>query len=195
MVDAGMSDSSTNFQVQYDLNPPFDLNCAGCCFQYLTEDRQYQWVEDIWMVKYDNAVTSCYVDGKQGKGGAHGVVKTGHDLNLGLIGPRLVNQSHSYQLYGPVAPHGLAVGAHMTARIEAIAVTQITNRMKVKDCYFSYADATLLELYRQQNGKPSLAGQCCWPPPQDCEPAQGSVAALIGRFDQIDLNQTYWPRR
>ena len=165
-VESGVSQHSMAFQGKYQLNPPFDWNCAGCCYQYLTEVRNYQRVHDIRMVKFDNAVTSCYVDGPQGPNGVHGVVKTGLNPNLGIAGPRPVDQSHSFQLYGPVASSGLAVGANMTARIEAIAVTQITGCIKVLNCYFSYADATLLEFYRQQNNKPSLDGQCCWPLPQ-----------------------------
>lgn len=31
------------------------------------------------------------------------------------------------------------------------------------NCYFNYADAALLELYREMEGKPSLQGECVWP--------------------------------
>ena len=115
------------------------------------------------MVKFENANTSCYVDGPQGRRGVEGVVKTERDFNLGLIGPRTVNASHSYQLYGEAAPSGLAVGAYMIARIEAISMSKLTGPAKVQGCYFSYADAALLELYRLKNNKPSLTGICCWP--------------------------------
>lgn len=192
-VDAGVSQHSQEFQQQYQLNPQFELTCTGCCFQYLTQVRQYQWVGDaIRRVKFGNATTSCYVDGKQGHSGVHGVVKTGVDPNLGQLGPRTVSLSHSFQLYGPVAPTGLAVGANMTARIEAIAVNQITGRIKVLNCYFSYADATLLELYLQEKNRPSLNGQCCWPiAPQEHQPAQqdqGPVDALAKGINRIGLS-------
>ena len=171
-IHAGMNDDSRDFQALYQLNPPFDLNCAGCCFQYLVQGRNYQLIRyQARIVKHHNANTSCFVAGPQGNSGVHGVIKTLNDLNLGRLGPRTVQRSHSYQLYGPQAPAGLAVGAQMVARIEAIAINQVTQPVKVQDCYFNYTDAALIELYREQEGEQSLAGQCCWPR----EPAQGEL--------------------
>ena len=78
--------------------------------------------------------TSCYVDGPQGRAGVHGVAKTLHDLNLGVLAIRPVCQSHSYQFYG-TAPAALALGQDLKARLEAIAVTQLTGLNKLRNCY------------------------------------------------------------
>lgn len=162
-ANSGYSDFSKNFKQWSEVTPTFDITCAGCCWEYLHSRRGYSTAKDARMVKFKTPVTSCYVDGVQSRNGKNGVVKTGTDINLGKIGPRPVDASHSYQLYGKKAPSGLAVGAHMTARIEAIAVTKLISSDKVEGCYFNYADAALLELYREKEGKPSLEGQCCWP--------------------------------
>ena len=162
-VDSGVSDHSRGFRQHYLINPPFNIDCAGCCWQFLVKTRQYGRAPDARMVKFVNAHTSCYVAGPQGPSGVNGVVKTEKDPNLGVVGPRPFEASHSYQLYGPQAPSGLAVGAPLTARIEAISMPVLSGPAKVRDCYFSYADAALLELYRQQKNKESLRGKCCWP--------------------------------
>lgn len=59
------------------------------------------------------------------------------------------------------------MGAMLVARIEAIAVNQINNRNKLNGCYLNFCDATLLELWRVQQGKNSLNGYCALPIAQD----------------------------
>ncbi len=176
LIDSGLSDQSREFRQLYEINPPFDIECAGCCWQFLVKERRYGRADDARKVKFGNANTSCYVDGCQGRAGVHGVVKTRQDINLGGCGPRPLQNYHSYQLYGPPqALSGLAVGVNLTARIEAISMPGLKAKgaEKIQGCYFSYADAALLELYRengQPNPLPSLRGQCCWPTQ---EPQQG----------------------
>lgn len=73
-------------------------------------------------MKFGDVKTSCIVEKLEDK---NPQVKTGLDLNLGLKGPRTLQSSVTYQLYGPAKPSGLAVGTDMKARIEAIAVTEL----------------------------------------------------------------------
>ncbi len=96
----------------------------------LKKESIYSQVPDKIMVKFGNANTSCFVD----EGRKNGVVKTGTDSNLGEIGPRPVENLHSYQLYGPSGQvlSGLAVSANFTARIEAISIPELSGPEKVQ---------------------------------------------------------------
>lgn len=181
-VDSGISEHSDNFVRKYTIRPGFDIDCSGCCWEYLTTKRNYDTVQDRRMVKFGNATTSCYVDGPQGRNGKNGVVKTESDLNLGNLGPRPVQGSFSYQLYGRHAPGGLAVGAEMTATIEAISVNKLKKAQQIQNCYFSYADAALLELYREKEEEPSLRGTCCWPPQDKKERDTDELASSVRKM-------------
>ncbi len=148
----------------------FVLNCTACCWSYLLK-RNYRSVNDtVRRVKFDSrATTSCLVNGKPGVRRrkpytSFGVVMTYPDLNLSAahqLGPRPFAASITYQLYG-TAPPALAMDEPMTARIEAISVNVLTAR-QMKGSFLNYADAAMLELFRQAKEKPSLKGRCCWP--------------------------------
>lgn len=143
----------------------FRIDCARCCCYFLVEERGYGLINHQMasIVMFEGQpTTSCYVDGPQGPAGVNGVVKTLHDYNLGDLSIRPVCRSHSYQFYGP-APAALALGQDLIARLEAIAVTQLTGQGQLRRCYFSYADGALLEVYRSATNKGSLMGRfsCC----------------------------------
>ena len=160
-VHAGASDHSEAF-VSWLGKENVNLNykCARCCHHFLVHTRGYgQNNHQIPGVMFGGRPqTSCYVDGPQGSGNKrNGVVKTEKDLNLGRPTIRPVNSSHSYQFYR-AAPDALALGQNIRARLEAIAVTKVTRREKLRNCYLNYSDGALLEVYRSNKDKPSLNG-------------------------------------
>ena len=179
-ADSGLSEHSKAFQDWCHLDPPFDLECSGCCWIYLVNTRQYTTAQDARIVRYGKAATytACYVDGPQGKNGQNGVVKTNKDPTLGELVDRPFSSSRSYQLYRPIhegervdppPPVVLAMGEPVTARIEAIAVIELReSKHDLQGCQLNYCDAALLELFRAtQTGvaSDSMKGRCCWPLP------------------------------
>lgn len=178
--DSGFSDDerTSEFMSDYDLDPQgrpsdaeFDIKCAGCCWQYLTKKRKYDSETDsesgsARKVKFGEAETSCFLApierGKNEKVIRNGQVKIKRTTSLGRKGPRPFASSVTYQLYGPNKPSRLAEVKDMPVRVEAIAVTVLKERDQLKGCYFNYANAALLELYREKQGKDSLKGECVW---------------------------------
>ncbi len=156
------------------IRPTFVLECTACCWSYLC-GRNYRQLNGLRMVKFDDqANTSCYVNGNRG---VCGVVMTGYDLNIFPCGPRPVDHSVVYQLYG-APPGAIAIGAPMTARIEAIGVRVLTaNHMK--GTYLNYADAAMLEVFMEAHCLPSLKGQCCWPVTPAFNTDSGSIVARM----------------
>eukprot|EP01103_Thecamoeba_quadrilineata_P003290 TRINITY_DN13081_c0_g1_i1.p1 TRINITY_DN13081_c0_g1~~TRINITY_DN13081_c0_g1_i1.p1 ORF type:complete len:209 (+),score=10.52 TRINITY_DN13081_c0_g1_i1:40-666(+) len=188
-IDSGFHQRSRAFCAKYQLQPSFDINCLACCATYL-QARGYQFtLGGFAHVSYGpNPTTSCFLDGPRGSRGVHGLVATGVDFNLGqpMTKTRPVDKSHSYQFYN-ANPGGLAIGSILTARVEAIAVTQIRNRNKLVACYLNLCDAALLESYLTQMHRRSLDGTIIVPeaqqiaqnrpaPPQD--PLEDAVRAL-----------------
>lgn len=197
---SGQHQGSIDFTNRYNLVVPFDITCALCCVTYLIDIRGYQqfvgmmdlcerlllflMIIGLARVSYSvGANISCEVDGPRGHRGVHGLVVTGTDPNIGALGARPVNASHSYQFYLG-NPGGLAMGAILVARIEAIAVNQIRNRAKLHGCYFNFCDAALLELWRVQQGRGSLNGFCCLPSEEQINVAQS--ADSDSEQDEID---------
>ena len=185
-VSSELNLSSVRFMQHYQITPTFDTKCAECCWCFLTKSRQYEDVTSTilppYLVKFGDAKTKCYVDGPQSIAGVHGMVKTEHVINLGSCGPRSLSKYHSYQLYG-LSSTGLSLGmtVRVMARIEAIFMPGLISRSQLQDCYFSYADAALLELYRQSQKVPllSLMGQCCQPPPPSLQAALTSPTTQL----------------
>ena len=169
-IHAGRTGRSAAFERRYQLLAFFNLKCVGCCWDYLVSERQYQpppkKYYDFNYVKFSHnpAHVSMYVDGPRLRNHRNGVIKTGHDDDLGKRGPRPVMQGHSYQIYVPrnqQEPKKLAFGQQATVRIEAIAVPELKGSYELDGCYFNYCDAALLELYREDKEKRSLEGICC----------------------------------
>ena len=194
LIDTGVSEHTEGFvhwlQNQHII-AHFDINCARCCCHFLVEEREYELINHQMApcVMFEGQpTTSCYVDGPQGPAGVNGVVKTPHDLNLGDPTIRPVCTSHSYQFYGP-APAALALGQDLTARLEAIAVTQLTGQGKLRGCYFSYADAALLEVYRSACHEDSLRGRFSRRPQevQDDEEGEDGSQDMSKVFSELKL--------
>ncbi len=164
------------------IEPPFFLVCTGCCWNYLC-GRNYTQLNGLRMVKFDDqANTSCYVNGNRG---VFGVVMTGYEFNFvppAPRGPRPVDHSVAYQLYG-APPGAIAIGAPMTARIEAIGVCVLTaNHMR--GTYLNYADAAMLEVFREAQRLPSLEGQCCWP----VRPAPTGFGSMVANMSTMKIS-------
>jgi hypothetical protein len=79
-----------------------------------------------------------------------GQLATGHDFNLGVLSARTFSDSRTYQLYSD-NPVRLSVGFTTKARIESVAI-DVVSPEELINVYLSYADAALVELYRQQMG-------------------------------------------
>lgn len=93
-----------------------------------------------------------------------GVVKTRQLPNPGIC---TVESSHSYQFYGP-APSALGQQQQvLIVRLESISVHKLNGREELRGCHFTYADAALLEVYREATGKESLRGTFICPSPQE----------------------------
>ena len=124
---SGQSDASKIFQEVLNNPLNFDITCAECCRKYLVRERGYNSSSSnhtALVIFGKHIQTSCYVDGPQGYNGKNYVVKTGHDLNLGVLKKHPVADSCLYQLYAQPNIHHtpMALGVPMTVRIEAIAV-------------------------------------------------------------------------
>ena len=189
-IDAGESEHSTAFQQLYHLTV---RNCVGCCWDYLVNERQYQSIYDSFNhVKFSHnpqATVAMYVDGLQRPNHKNGVIKTGHDINLGHPGPRTVKQGHSYQIYVPPnqqGPNTLALGKKATVRIEAIAVPELKGSYELDGCYFNYCDAALLELYREEKQQRSLKGICC-----SMQPPLPDDDDLAGELNNLSIGNNY----
>ena len=165
-IDSKVTPRSISFLQLYCLYPQFILECAQCCFCYLREERQYDYdgETDATMVKFGNPITECHLAVPKSTS-KHGVVRTKKDSDLEGIS-RPIENNHTIQLYGLESTSELpAMGTMLydvAARVEAISMPALTDPNKIKDCFFMYADAALLELYRRKVKLPSLRGQCCW---------------------------------
>ena len=162
-LDSGGNADSENFKRQYNIQPNFDLECIGCCYKYLTEDRGYEHViGNFNQVKYGNAAnwTDCFLTGRTERG-THGQFKTRHDLNLGQLSKRTLQECLTYQFYTApnINPDVIAMGVPIKARLESIAVHKVKPDL-VNGSKLNYHNAALLELYREKNCEESLHGTC-----------------------------------
>lgn len=162
--DAGLGKDEREFQDAYIKDPPpFDINCVGCCYAYLTRVRQYSSKEksDADKVLFPNqsgsGTTACRV--KVGEGGGQGQIRTEADSKLGQpSSTRLTGNSRTYQLYGTPSG-GLPIGQAVQARLESVAI-DVVETSELQGGVFNYASATLTEMYREQRKLNSLKGQC-----------------------------------
>ncbi|XP_061174280.1 uncharacterized protein LOC133183339 [Saccostrea echinata] len=162
---SGATEDGHNFVNNYTLAVDFDLECLGCCFAYL-RGRNYQEVlgalYDRVHYSQENLATpgarirgdtmNSYV--KVPRRGRRGQIATGHDLNLGELSVRPFANSRTYQLYSETG--ALSVGFVANARMESVAI-DVVRPDELVNIYLSYADAALVELYREQNNQESLS--------------------------------------
>ena len=159
---SGIADRGRDFIDEYELHIQFNIECLGCCFDYLTRDRNYTQVvgpfDRVHFTDGNTATISSFVK-VPGGGGRRGQLSTPKDLNMGIPTKRPFHQSRTYQLYSPTA--GLSMGIEVRARMESVAINEATAD-ELSSIYVNYADAALIELYRSNLDPPlaSLRGVC-----------------------------------
>lgn len=166
---SGLSEDGEQFLQRYNIEVPryFGLKCLGCCFAYLIK-RGYKETPNLSFDRvcyssHDLAVpgasirdlVSSFVKVPRKPGGRNGQIATGPDLNLGKMMVRPFADSRTYQLYSEAAG-GLSVGFLARARMESVAI-EVVKPEELVEIYFNYADAALVELYREKKGLPSLS--------------------------------------
>ncbi|XP_048753552.2 uncharacterized protein LOC125664787 [Ostrea edulis] len=165
---SGSTEDGFNFMDKYNLNLTFNLECLGCCFAYL-RSRNYQEVSGALYDRVCYSTTNLNAPGTPLKtnmtnsfvkvprgAGKNGQIATGHDLNLGELSVRTLGpNSRTYQLYSNNAGR-LSVGFASAARMESVAI-KLVRPDELVDIYLSYADAALVEKYRERKHIPSLS--------------------------------------
>jgi len=158
---AGQDENSIGFQNQYNINVEWYINCAACCWTYLTQIRNYQIQQgNDTRVIYGQVqnLVQCYIAPRSPQN-EHGQFKTYQNDQFGNPVPGLLVRNFStFRLYSvqPVErPEQIAIGVPVTARIESIAIKAVTDQ-KIMGSYLSYNNAALCELYRQNVNHPVL---------------------------------------
>lgn len=165
--DSGLTEDGNIFRERYDIDITFNLECVGCCFAFL-RGRNYQIVrgamyDRVCFSKHNLAVPGAIIRGDlvnsfvraPNRRGRRGQIATGYDYNLGNRVVRPFANSRIYQIYSEEAGV-LSVGFLGRARMESIAIEAVRPEELV-EIYFNYADAALVELYREHHGLPSLS--------------------------------------
>lgn len=155
---SGITEDGNDFINRYNIQVPFDLECTGCCFAYL-RDRNY---EEVQGALYDRvyfstqnlteagavmplSMVNSFVKAPSSRG-RNGQIATGYDYNLGERTARPVASSRTYQLYSQTGK--LSVGFMAHARMESVAI-DVVRGDELVNIYLNYADAALVELYRE----------------------------------------------
>lgn len=173
---SGKTDNNSRFLnwclIQINDYKDFKLECAGCCWQYLVYRRCYssesgRFGNRVQFIRYGEAPTHMYLDcPPQGR---KGIVKVGKKSDVNPLPQRPVQQSRSYQFYSlaeeepedsEVFADQLSMEKNVNIRLEAIRVDKIQGSEQLNQCYFSYCDAALLEIWRESEGLSSLDGIC-----------------------------------
>ena len=159
-LDAGQDDNSNEFRLQYNINVGWNINCAACCWSYLTQVRNYATAQGVTRVRFGQApnLVSCFI-ARATPGNVHGQFKTGQDLNVGtpVLG-LLVRDYSTFRFYAnPAIPSPQRIGSHVPvmARIESISIHQVTDQ-KINGSYLCYNHAALCELFRATAANPVL---------------------------------------
>ena len=163
---SGITEDGNRFIERYDIQVPFDLECTGCCFGYLRE-RNYEEVQGalfdrVCFSSENLAETGAIIPADMvnsfakapGRRNFRGQVSTGYDYNLGERTARTFGNSRTYQLYSQTG--NLSVGFLANARMESVAI-DVVRGDELINIYLNYADAALVELYREGRNLPSLS--------------------------------------
>lgn len=168
LIQSGFAESDRAFQIHYTLQiPNVNLECLRCCLFYLQRRGYSVTVGGINFVLFPelNLVPGAQIIlppitaflNIPGGAGVRGQIATGYAYNLGLMTARSFANSRTYQMYTPTG--ALSVGFVGPSRMESIAI-DVVKRYELKDIKVNYAVAALIEQYRINVGKPTLAG-CC----------------------------------
>lgn len=167
-ISSGRESSNKNFEKWVDKLDRFDLNCVGCCWLYLVTERNYLPVTGAFednRVEFRHgettplAQTLMFLD-RHRKEGLVKVDKLTRNAN------RTVDQGYTYQFYnndGEVnsVPTELSMRTLLPVRLETIQVNVPKAGLtaeQLRQCYFHYYDAALLELWRESKHQESLEG-------------------------------------
>nr|XP_022331192.1 uncharacterized protein LOC111129230 [Crassostrea virginica]XP_022331193.1 uncharacterized protein LOC111129230 [Crassostrea virginica] len=164
--DSGITEDGNLFIQRYNIQVPFDRECIGCCFAYLRE-RNY---EEVQGAQFDRVYFSTQNPAEPGatrrlstinsyvkaprNPNYNGQIRTGLDFNLGETSVRPFANSRTYQLYSQTG--NLSVGFLAHARMESVAI-DVVRGDELVNIYMNYADAALVELYREGRNLPSLS--------------------------------------
>ena len=166
-IPAGQDKDSEKFQEQYEIVTKWDVNCAACCWTYLTKERHYTTCEcpdtRVTYGQADKQWTRCYISPKQ-ENTKHGQFKTKKETELygRPVAGLLIKNNSTFQLYSKeYTPEPTVIGTtnNVVTRVESIAVHCVIDQNINGSC-LSYNNATILELYRAKNQKPALQGVC-----------------------------------
>lgn len=160
--DSGLTEDGNIFRERYNIDVPFNLECVGCCFAFLRR-RNYLVVQGATYDRVCYSSQNLAVPGAviradlvnsfvraPNRRGRRGQIATGYDYNLGNRVVRPFANSRTYQIYSDEAGV-LSVGFLARARMESVAIEAVRPEELV-EIYFNYADAALVELYREQHG-------------------------------------------
>lgn len=208
-MDPGFSHTGDQFIEKYSdrfLQFPISAckECLGCCLAYLTMDRKYTRLEhydqpglfyvhfpigyplDLYRIP---SVTS-FARIPLGPSGVNGQIATGQDPNFGIPFCQSLQASRTYQLYVPYvegAPdaRGLSIGFPCTARMESVAIDVVDqdHRRDIADIKLNFADAMLVERYKEMSGNVKVRGPfqgCCMTP---------HVDALADGMQKVTINK------
>lgn len=165
---AGQDKDGYKFQEQYEIVTDWDINCAACCWTYLTKQRYYRAANkgDDTRVTYgqtETQWTQCYISPRQ-ENSKHGQFKTIRDTkSYGRpVAGSLIKKNSTFRLYtNDYIPEPTVIGTatNVIIRVESIAVHCVTN-LNINGSCLCYNNAAILELYRAKNSKPTLNGVC-----------------------------------
>ena len=159
-LNAGQDENSIGFQQQYNINVDWFINCAACCWTYLTQTRHYQIQQgnDTRVTFGQQNLVQCYIAPRTPQN-VHGQFKTFQNDQFGNpVQGLLVRNYSTFQLYSAQQverPEQIAIGTPVTARIESIAIIAVTDQ-KIMGSYLSYNNSALCELYRERVHDPFL---------------------------------------
>ena len=152
--------------MQYNINNVgWHINCAACCWTYLTRVRHYAIAQgDDNQVRFRQVhnLVRCFI-APATPGNVNGQFKTDLDPHLGNPVPGLLVRDYStFRFYSnqPIpAPEQIAIGEPVTARIESIAIQHVRDE-KINGSWLCYNHAALCELFRGTEGLAPLLGVC-----------------------------------
>jgi len=161
--DAGYTVTGRQFVKQYDIDSGFPIDCLGCCLAYLESAKNYYTIPDgehdrVYFMQQDPYPdVRCVVRKSYGPNGKHGQIAVYDVESLGNQRKSTVSNGRNYCLYGPYG--GMSIGVEVKARMESVQIDKV-RREELAHIYVNYADAALLELYREKRYAQSLRGIC-----------------------------------
>ena len=172
-LQAGQDKNSTEFQALYNIQvTDWYINCAACCWTYLTQTRNYTTAQGannhVRFGQVRDNLVRCYISPNTPQN-THGQFKT-EQLGNPVLGGPLVRQYSTFRFYkDQISPEQIAIGVptKVYARIESIAIPAVEDK-KIIGSQLCYNHAALCELFRERRTPPlnRLNGVCVTVVPQ-----------------------------